>query len=55
MAHMTMVTEMKAGDRHFARHLPDGTRTARAKAETRARQLARRMTPRTVLPIADEA
>jgi hypothetical protein len=47
------MVELKAGTRADFRRLPDGTRTARARAETRQRILARKTVGRGVIPAND--
>lgn len=50
-----MTTQMAAEKVKFGRRLPDGTRTARAKALTRQRQMARKAAGRDLpLPVSDE-
>jgi hypothetical protein len=50
-----VTTQMAAEKKQFGRRLPDGTRTARAKALTRQRQMARRAAGRDLpLPVLDD-
>jgi hypothetical protein len=54
MEAVDVTTQMAAEKTKFGRRLPDGTRTARAKEATKARQLARLAAGRYLAPEATE-